>query len=227
MKRDGFLAVVIILVLSAFTLKAQDKKVEFGIVAGYGHTMPKLKDSRSVKNPAISQNNLSGFHAGPVLKFNFSEQVALQTGLLFNYFSGVSINSSQLSLKKNLGTWYQDRNKLTAFDVPLRFMYSFPLADEFNLIIIAGPSLNYAYSKIVQTENFVDNKLTNKTQGLNIYQSPGNYSALDLQLGAGIGVQYMGVSLRGGYDWGLLNRTVLPDARLRSNDLKISLGYTF
>ena len=77
------------------------------------------------------------------------------------------------------------------------------------------------------TENFVDKKLTTKSEGKNIYQSEGDFNALDVQMGGGIGIQLMGLSLRGGYDWGILNRTTLKDASLRANDLKISLAYTF
>lgn len=227
MRLIKFLVPVVLTALLGFNAYAQDKKVEFGIMAGYGYTMPKLKDSRSIKNPDINSSNLNGFHAGPVLKFNFSEQVGIQTGLLFNYFSGVNIESSQLKLKNTMGIWRQDRSKLTAFDLPLRFMYSFPLADELNLLVFAGPNLNYAVSKVTQTENFVNNKLTTKTEGTNIYQAPSDFNSLDFQMGAGIGVQFMGLFLRGGYDWGILNRTTLTDAKLRSNDLKVSLGYTF
>lgn len=227
MKTNRHIVVAIFIALIGFSAYGQDKKVEFGLMGGYGYSMPKLKDTRTVKSPAIDQNSLNGFHAGPILKFNLSEQMSLQTGLLFNYFSGVSLDRSQLALKNTLGTWRQERTKLTAFDLPLRVMYAVPLADELNVFLFAGPSLNYAINKVSVTENFVDKKLTTKSEGKNIYQSEGDFNALDVQMGGGIGIQLMGLSLRGGYDWGILNRTTLKDASLRANDLKISLAYTF
>ena len=226
MKTSRLFIVIILVSVFGFTAFAQDKKVEFGLLGGYGYTMPKLKDSREVKLPTINASNLSGFHVGPILKFNFDEQMSFQTGLLFNYFSGIDINSSQLALKK-LGTWHQEKTKLMAFDMPLRVMYSMSLADEFSVFLFAGPNLNYSLSKIITSENFVDNKLTTTSEGANIYQSPSNYNALDLQMGAGMGVQFKGVSLRGGYDWGILNRTILDKAILRTNDVKVSIAYTF
>lgn len=226
MKTYKLILVIVVAVVSLLPVNAQDKKVEFGLAGGYGYTMPKLKDSRTTKVPAIDDNSLNGFHFGPMVKFNFDEKISLQTGLLFNHFSGISINSSQLALKK-LGTWYQEKTSLTAFDLPLRIMYSMPLADEFNFFLFAGPNLNYGLNKVTVTENYVDNKLSSSSDGTNIYESPSNYNTLDIQMGAGLGVQYMGVSIRGSYDWGILNRTTLEKATLRSNDIKVSVGYTF
>lgn len=226
MKTNRFVAVAILLTLLGFSANAQDKKVEFGLSGGYGYTMPKLKDTRATKIPAIDQSSMNGFHFGPIVKFNMSEVMSFQTGLLFNHFSGVNINSSQMALKK-LGTWYQERTKLMAFDMPLRVMYSIPLADEFNVFLFAGPNLNYAVNKISITENYAQNKLIKESDGKNIYESSGNFNALDLQMGAGAGLQFMGLSLRAGYDWGILNRTTYTDASLRANDLKVSLAYTF
>ncbi|MHB9055050.1 MAG: porin family protein [Paludibacteraceae bacterium] len=226
MKIYKLILVIVVAVLSVLPVNAQDKKVEFGLTGGYGYTMPKLKDSRTTKVPAIDDNSLNGFHFGPMVKFNLDEKISLQTGLLFNHFSGISINSSQLALKK-LGTWYQQKTSLTAFDLPLRIMYSMPLADEFNFFLFAGPNLNYGLNKVTVTEQYVDKKLDSSSDGTNIYESPGNYNRLDVQMGAGLGVQYMGVSIRGSYDWGILNRTTLEKATLRSNDIKVSVGYTF
>lgn len=222
LKRKIFL--VLFAVLSFTAVQAQDKKVEFGLSAGYGYTMPRVKTENNVSN-GINTDNLSGFHVGPLLKFNVDEQFSFQTGLLFNYFSGIKLNSS-LAMKK-LGTWDQTRTKLMAFDLPFRVMYSAALAEDFYFFVFAGPNLNYSLNKISTKETYVDKKLFSTIPGVNIYEKPTTYKAFDLQLGAGLGVQWMGVSLRGSYDWGLLNRTTIEKMTLRSNDLKVTLGYTF
>ncbi|MFV0391247.1 MAG: hypothetical protein ACK5KP_05100, partial [Paludibacteraceae bacterium] len=76
------LFVASIIALSSF---AQDKEVEFGVAAGWGYTMPKLKDSRTVRTPTIDEMNINGFHAGPMVKINANEVIGFQTGLLFNH----------------------------------------------------------------------------------------------------------------------------------------------
>lgn len=214
-------------VVYSFAAQAQDKKVEFGIMAGYGHTMPKLKDSRALKTPAINEYNLNGYHVGPMLKFNASEQIGFQTGVLYNHFGGLYIDRSQLAMKKMDGTWRQTRTSLDAIDIPFRLVYNISLADELSAFIFAGPNLNYALTKTTSEEQYVTNKLTTNVKGENIYSEPTNFSALDLQMGAGLGLKFYGLSLRASYDWGLLNRTTLDDAILRSNDIKVSLGYSF
>lgn len=214
-------------IVYSFSAQAQDKKIEFGIMAGYGHTMPKLKDGRTVKIPAINENNLNGFHVGPMLKFNASQQIGFQTGVLYNHFGGLYIDRSQLALKKLDGTWKQTRTSLDAIDVPLRLVYNLSLADELSAFIFAGPNLNYALTKTTSVEQYVTNKLTTNVKSENIYKEPTNFSVLDLQMGAGLGVKFNGLSLRASYDWGILNRTILDDATLRSNDIKVSLGYSF
>ena len=210
-------------------VQAQDKKVEFGLMAGYGHTMPRVKDSRSDIDKQvphnINQDNLNGFHAGPVVKFNLSEQMGFQTGLLYNYFGG-TLNNEE-ALKKATGTWKQYKTVYSAIDLPLRLVYSMTLAEELNVFLFAGPNLNYSLSKTTSTEYYVANDFSRADQESNIYESSGNFNALDLQMGAGLGVKYYGISIRAGYDWGILNRTTLDDLALRSNDIKVSLAYTF
>ncbi len=223
-KRNIFLVLFAVLALSV--MQAQDKKVEFGFSAGYGYTMPRVKTENNI-NSDINTDNLSGFHVGPHLKLNVDEQFSFQTGLLFNYFSTVTIDRYQQYLKKAEGTWKQNRTKLMAFDLPFRATYSAALAEDFYFFVFAGPNLNYSVNKVVTLENYSNRKLLSSTSSENIYQKPSNYNAFDLQLGAGLGVQWMGVSIRGSYDWGVLNRTIIEKTALRSNDLKVTLGYTF
>lgn len=230
MKINQLIVAIALILFFTTRLSAQDKKVEFGVLAGFGHTMPKVKDSRTAAEKQalpldINQDNLNGFHVGPIVKFNFSEQVGFQTGALFNYFSGMRNN--ELALKNTIGTWKQYRTVYSAIDVPLRVVYSMTLADDFSVFLFAGPNLNYSLNKVTSTEFYVSNKLSREEKGLNIYEAPSNFSALDLQMGAGIGVKYFGVSIRAGYDWGILNRTTYENVTLRSNDIKVSLGYTF
>ena len=221
------LLTVFLISLIGLSAHAQDKKVEFGIAAGYGYTMPRLKDSRSIKVPTINSLNFNGFHVGPMLKLNINENFAIQTGALYNRFGGVSISTAQKTLKDKFGTWKQENNSLSALDIPLRVRYSASLADELSFFVFGGPNINYALSKVNSQESYVDKKLTTKVAGENIYKSGTDYNALDLQLGVGLGIQWTKISLSGSYDWGVLNRTNFENASLRSNDIKLSLSYTF
>lgn len=216
-------------------LQAQETKIEFSISGGYGYTMPRLKDSRGnslkISNPLsfINTDNMNGFHIGPMIAFNINEQVGFQLGALFSRFSTVSIDRSQQALKKNTGSWNQSKTQLNAIDVPFRFVFSISMAEDLNVFLFGGPNLNYVLKKVTDTEHYVmhvyDNN--NSKKGENIYQTLNSIKALDLQLGAGFGVKYHGVSLRAGYDWGVLNRVTYENVSLRANDIKVTLAYTF
>lgn len=51
----------------------------------------------------------------------------------------------------------------------------------------------------------------------------------DIELGAGIGVQFYGMSLELGYDWGLLNlqKYERKNFSTRRNQINVTLGYAF
>lgn len=213
------------------TLQAQEKKVEWGISAGYGYTMPRAKDARSAaqkQNSTLSLNtdNLNGFHVGPIVTINASEYIGFQTGVLFNHFEARSIDKSQQALKSTTGTWFQRKTEMQAFDLPVRLMYYIPMAEDLTVFVSGGPNINYALRKVTNTQYYVEHKLGKTDTGANSYES-GHFKALDLQLGIGLGIRFHGLSVRGGYDWGILNRVTDENVTHRANDLKVSLAYTF
>jgi hypothetical protein len=222
------LQLLILFLFLSLVVFAQEKPVEFGITAGYGYTTPKVKAEQGTAKPtSIGESNLHGFHVGPIVRLNINEQFGIHTGLLFNKFAGMNIDQSQLAQKKATGTWNQQKTSLNSFDMPIKAMYSLSLADDFYVLFLAGPNLNYSLSKITSTEHFVNRSLSRTDAGSNIYQSSSQFNAFDLQLGAGVGVQWLGVSIRAGYDWGVLNRTNIDKVSFRSNEFKVSLAYTF
>lgn len=227
MKNLRLLLFVAFTLFFSFHILSQDKVVEVGVSVGYGHNVSKLKSELNLSNELYA-GNLSGLHAGPIVKLNIDEQFAIHTGALFNYFGGTQISLQQKTMKKNLGTWNQTKSTITALDFPIRLNYAVELADDFYFNIFAGPNLNYALTRQVNKEYYVDRKFNESlsSKGVNVYESV-NYNKLDLQMGAGIGVQWLKVFVRGGFDWGFLNRTNYPESTLRANDIKVSVGYVF
>ena len=120
MKTNKLLIIAMLLGAVSVTTFAQ-KKVEVGVLGGYSYTIPKIS--------TVSINdNLNGFHVGPVIKFNIKNQVGIQTGVYYNYFSGVYISQGMLALKKATGTWEQSRTTLGCLDIPLQVVYTMPIA---------------------------------------------------------------------------------------------------
>ncbi len=203
--------------LFATVVTAQEKKVEFSIAGGYsGHTS-------KVKNEA--NHNLNGFHVGGFFTYNINETLGVQTGILYNTTFGVVVPRDQIFLKKQ-GTWHQTKTQFNALDIPLKLVYSHMLAEDFYIQLLAGPNFNWALKKQAEREEFIDHKLNTSVKEQNIYELDG-YSRLDLQFGAGLGLQWKGIGLSFKYDWGLFNRTTLPNHTYKANDLKITLSYKF
>ncbi len=210
--------VAFLVILSLFpAVQAQDKKVNFGLQAGYSYNMPK---------ETTAAINLNGFHAGPIISYNINETLGIQTGLLYNYFSKKSVLDSE-SIKAT-GTWRQNNTNAQYLDLPLRFQYSISLADDFYIRLLAGPNFNYGLKKQFFFERYADNKLISGYPELKIdyYNNNPNYSRFDLQFGIGVAVQYYGFSIRAGYDWGLLDRDKTTNS-FKANDIKLGIAYTF
>lgn len=221
MRTNRFLFTLLIATFT-FTLFAQ-KKVEFGLQGGYSYTMPKLKgDNLSTDLKQLWGNNLSGLNIGPMVRFTINENVGIQSGLLFSYFA----NSVKNTVVGN--NWFNIRTSAYGLDIPIRAEYMYPLADDFYLLLFAGPNLNYAIDKHIVRETVVDGKVASDLTVTkpNAYDS-GDYSPFDAQLGFGAGVRYLGITIRASYDFGILDRAKSPDYTLRSNDIKVSLGYYF
>ncbi len=214
--------VLIISLIATFLISlnvlGQEKKIEIAVAGGYSINAPKIKDKNT--------NNLKGYHVGALLSYNFNELVGIQTGALYNYGSGVSIGKGQLNLKRSIGTWKQTKTVFSAIDIPLKVVYSYMLAEEFYLQLFAGPNFNIGLNKQDNIEHYYKNDKRKTDEGVNIYTTD-DYSNFDVQLGAGIGVQWLGFGLRGGLDFGLLNRNKIKDASYKANDIKITLSYKF
>lgn len=208
------------LLIGLFTLSVlaqNEKKVEFGLKTGYAYNMPKGTDA------SVTKFNLNGIYAGAVLNFKMNESFGIQSGLSYSYFSNLN--------KYNvvLDNWSQYQSIAHYLDLPIRFRFTYPLADDFNLHLLAGPNLNYGLNKHVDLERVVNKKVASEltVKGDNIYSETSTYSPLDLQFGIGVGIQYYKITLHAGYDWGLLDRNITKDNTFKANDIKVGISYTF
>ena len=216
MKTYRFILITFVTILG-FSTFAQ-KKVELGLQGGYSYAMPKTTASQLA-------GNLNGFHFGPVVKYNINEKIGILSGVLYNYNNSI-ITKNTVGTS---GTWKQTRVIGQCIDIPLHAVYSVPLADDFYVQIGAGPNFNYALSKYQQKENYVDSKIVDRltVRETSIYASPSDFKPFDTQIGLSLGIQYTGISIRAGYDWGVMDRDKTTDGTNRENNIKISVGYTF
>lgn len=196
---------------------AQDKKVEFAVEGGYAYNMPKGSDN------IAAAVNLNGLYLGPTVNLKINESWGVHTGLLYSYFQKVNKYAVVLD------NWRQSNTKAQFIDLPVRLQFTYPLADDFSLHLLAGPNLNYGLNKHVNSEIVVNKDIVSSmtVKGDNIFADHNTYSPLDLQFGVGVAVQYYKISVQAGYDWGLLDRNITSSDKFKTNEIKLGIAYTF
>lgn len=175
---------------------------QVGIEVGYSSQIP----STTTAAGTAKGTTLNGFHIGPVYEMSVQGPVSLSYGLLYNYLTATE--SSVKTVAHRL-------------DLPVRVQAGFPIADGIKILAFAGPNFTMSLGQKVGSLNLADVPNT-------LDPSKKMFSPFDIQLGAGIGVSYKMITLKGSYDWGMLNRTTMGDAMsIKANDLKIGVAYNF
>lgn len=175
-----------------------------GIQAGY-----------SMSKPAGSNVSLNGFHAGLTADLAIQGSIGLEYGLLYNY---LTTNKNFMSLADVTTTAHR-------IDVPFRVSAGFPIANNINLSLFAGPNFNFGISQVSVAKTGLGN-LTSE----NIYSKKYNdgklYSPFDLQIGGGAGLDFGNIGLRVSYDLGLLDRDN-SNSEWKNDDFKVGIVYSF
>ena len=153
------------------------------------------------------------------LKYNFG----VQTGLLYNIgFSNKiqKFDSSTDSVTYN--TWSH------AFEIPVRIVYNQGLFKDFKIFGFAGPNIQIGFIQNQKVKSTLSTSM-NEWAGIevekhNLYKN--NLNLINLQLGAGGGVQWREFILKSGYDWGLNNLDKTKrDSYLTQSNWYVSFAY--
>ncbi|MFV0391236.1 MAG: outer membrane beta-barrel protein [Paludibacteraceae bacterium] len=210
-KKIAFVAFATILSVSFAT-------AQVGIQAGYG------TQTRNYENSALglilSENaTLSGFHVGPVADLKIQGPISLQYGLLYNYLTlDKSILSQNIKLTSH------------ALDLPVRVKASIPFGDGLGLFLFAGPNFNYTVAEVIDINDSRYKPVGQSNESIYTWVDGNDkklYAPFDVQLGAGAGLQFKGLSVRFSYDFGMLDKDNSDNGVWKNNDMKIGLAYTF
>ena len=108
-------------------------------------------------------------------------------------------------------------------DVPLQLHYALPVSDSFQFFAFAGPKLNIGLlQKQIVNSNYPGVPSTDRYLYTDKILRNLNY-----QLGAGGGMQWKSLILKGGYDFGLNNLNKLTTGNLYQNAWYATFGYEF
>jgi hypothetical protein len=221
-----------ILLTAALIAVAFNANAQLGIKAGFVSSTATSKFEEGNVSAEVKTDPISGFKIGVDYNFAFGNSgLSFRPGVNYTYFGGATDKDDD-----DFKSYFHFAN------VPLELKYTFSINDDFGIYALVGPKMVFGISAV---EKFDEDGMSEK---YNMYtgkwestingetssgeeEDGGPMKRLDMQLGAGIGVQYKALSLEFGYDWGMLNTLKTGDdwgdITMKRNQLGITLGYSF
>lgn len=215
-----------------------------GVEIGYLHSSYRTNlnsDEMKTASP------MSGFQVGLMKDMNIVAGLSLQSGLTYSYLN--SAEKEEVPMFNITGSYTEHM-----LNIPIQVKYTFDIIPAFGVYVFAGPTLSLglaATTKLSVSGSIAGNTLegnlkynayTNKLKSDNI---PDEYVNLvnqylpqdrvmnrfDVLMGGGVGVNIIKfVTVKGGFDYGLLNRLkgdLANAGKLNRMQYYISVGLTF
>lgn len=173
--------------------------------------------------PSTGETYFDAIRIGALAEYDLKYNFGIQSGLLYNI--GYSNKTQRYAVSGDsvvYNTWSH------ALEIPVRVVYNLPLFKDFKVFGFAGPNIQIGLIQNQKVDVGLSNELVNMT-GL----QSGNYelygdkklNRINLQLGAGGGVQWRKYSVKAGYDWGLNNLDRTKSDKVRQGNWYVTLGY--
>jgi opacity protein-like surface antigen len=143
----------------------------------------------------------------------------LQYGLFYNYLTA---NKNVLGADVKITSH--------AIDLPVRVKAHFPFGNGLGAFVFAGPNFNYVAAELIDIDGERFTMPGQQNESVYTWKDGDDkkyYSPFDLQLGAGAGLQFQGLSVRFSYDFGMLDKDNSENGIWKNNDMKIGIAYTF
>lgn len=236
--------VKIIAAVAAGIFLTLDMSAGNGVEIGYLHSSYRTNlnsDEMKTASP------MSGFQVGLMKDMNIVAGLSLQSGLTYSYLN--SAEKEEVPMFNITGSYTEHM-----LNIPIQVKYTFDIIPAFGVYVFAGPTLSLglaATTKLSVSGSIAGNTLegnlkynayTNKLKSDNI---PDEYVNLvnqylpqdrvmnrfDVLMGGGVGVNIIKfVTVKGGFDYGLLNRLkgdLANVGKLNRMQYYISVGLTF
>lgn len=180
---------------------------------------------------------------GYEINLNHSRSLALRPALTYTYAF------------KATKPAYNIKEAITdhALGLPVHVKFSLPVSDSFRVYLFAGPSLGYGLGYKIKetftrdpnlpspspitinlegtiTRDHYSGKTTGTVNDPDLIVARGeqniHLNRVDVAASGGAGVQWRGVFVEAGYDYGLLNRSK-KTGTIKHEQINVSLGYNF
>ncbi len=236
-------ALKIIIAAAAGLLMTFELPAKNGIEIGYLNSTYRTK---AASGEVTKSDPMSGFYVGLVKDLRLFAGLSIQPGL---YYSYLNTAEKEEIPSFNLSSSYTEHG----LNLPIHIKYTFDIVPAFGVYVFAGPTLSLglaANTKISFTGEALGNTMTfdarynsytGKIKSENIpeesldqidrYLPQTRMNRFDVLMGGGIGLNLVKfVTVKGGFDYGLLNRfnEDMADAgTLNRMQFYISVGVMF
>jgi hypothetical protein len=169
-----------------------------------------------------SETYFDAIRLGALVEFDWKYNFGIQTGLHYNIGYSNKIQKYGVTTDSVVyNTWNH------ALEIPLRIVYHQPLFKKVSIFGFAGPNIQIGLIQNQSVDSYLSENLTNITGiqpgKFDLYQS--DIQRINLQLGAGGGVQWRQFILKSGYDWGLNNLDRSKSDRVKQGQWYVTFGY--
>lgn len=212
-------ALKIIIAAAAGLLMTFELPAKNGIEIGYLNSTYRTK---AASGEVTKSDPMSGFYVGLVKDLRLFAGLSIQPGL---YYSYLNTAEKEEIPSFNLSSSYTEHG----LNLPIHIKYTFDIVPAFGVYVFAGPTLSLglaANTKISFTGEALGNTMTfdarynsytGKSKSENIpeesldqinrYLPQTRMNRFDVLMGGGIGLNLVKfVTVKGGFDYGLLNR---------------------
>lgn len=224
------LSIAILALLLSFTTATQaqttkkdtttnEKSIKYRAEIGYGQVF--RHGDFSVTSPYHS------IKGGLSVEFPLNYGLGVETGLKYSYGFG----------KRNQVYAHNDSAKFKYsghfLDIPARITYTLPIFWGLKLFAYAGPTFNIG---LIHTHEvtLVRHTLNEVPANPTIYPQEGKFNSyatdlnrLNIQLGAGGGLQWKNYRVKSGYDWGINNLSKNKNRPQRTQGWYVAFEYEF
>lgn len=177
--------------------------------------------------PNTGETYFDAIRLGGIYTYNWKYNLGFQTGLLLN--TGYSHKIQRYSMS---GDSVLYRTWDFGLELPLRAVYKMKLFGDVSIFGFAGPNIQIGLLQNQRTDANLSVALTQLTgisSGTSDLYSAGaaanGIHRINLQLGAGGGIQWKEFSVKSGYDWGLNNLDATGRDYVTKGQWYVSLGY--
>jgi len=187
-----------LLVIGNGVVNAQDKPVTLGVKAG--------ANLSSFSGDIKKTNYMFKYQFGITADLALSENLYVITGLDLQTKGTKSKPSGSANVKYN--PMY--------LQLPVHAAYKFNVGQNTRFVAEAGPYVAYGIS----------GKMKGNGEKVNFF-GDHRFKRFDFGLGAGVGLEFGNIVVKGGYDFGLLNIAKEKGVKARNHNAYLTLGYHF